>query len=88
MSDSSNIIASRQAPIETEGARAFKDKRKALGQSQKDFGARFGLGRQTVRRLEKGQLSPGLQLAVRIQNEGICPVEDWTRLPAKVSHGS
>lgn len=88
MSDSSNIIASRQAPIETEGARAFRNVRKAVGQSQEEFGARFGLKRATVRRLEKGQLSPGLQLAVRIQNEGICPVEDWTRLPDAVPHGS
>ncbi len=49
--------------------------------TQAEFARRFGYTNLTWSRIENGQWKPTVEMAVKLEQAGICSCEDWTMPP-------
>jgi DNA-binding XRE family transcriptional regulator len=56
--------------------------RPARAITQEEIGAKVGVTKAMVSNLEAGVRTPGLKVATRLSELGVCPAEDWSR-PAR-----
>jgi transcriptional regulator with XRE-family HTH domain len=53
------------------------DTGRAKSLTQEEMGRRAGVSSMMISLLEKGERTPGFRLALRLNQMGVCAVEDW-----------